>query len=59
MTEMVTFALLSLTLALMGSWKDRDTWASRMIQYFMRRLRLEVGTSFYPPMLITDSMTIL
>lgn len=59
MTEMVTFALLSLTLALMGSWKDRDTWASRMIQYFMRRLRLEIGTSFYPPMLITDSMTIL
>lgn len=58
-TEMATFFALSLTLFLMGSWKDDETWAGRMVQYFLRRLHLEIGTSFWPPMLVTDGMTIL
>lgn len=58
-TEMATFFALSLTLFLMGSWKDDETWAGRMAQYFLRRLHLEIGTSFWPPMLITDGMTII
>ena len=58
-TEMAVFFALSLALRLLGNWKDRETWAGRMAQYHLRRLHLEIGTSFWPPMLITDGMTIL
>lgn len=58
-TEMAVFFALSLTLHLLGNWKDKDTWAGRMAQYHLRRLHLEIGTSFWPPMLITDGMTII
>ncbi len=57
--EVGIFLTLCLTLLLMGSWKDDETWAGRMAQYFLRRLHLEIGTSFYPPMMILDGKKIL
>lgn len=59
LTEVISFLALSLALFLMGSWKDKDTWAGRVAQYQLRRLHLELGTSFYVPMMVTEGMTIL
>lgn len=59
LTESASFVALSFAIFLMGSWKDKDTWASRVAQYELRRMQLEIGTSFYVPMMVTEGMTIL
>ena len=59
LTETSFFLAICLLLGALGDYKDKDTWASRMLQYQLRRLKLELGTSSYPPMMISEAMTIL
>ena len=51
--------MLSTLIALIGSWKDKETWAGRMLVYQLRRMHLELGVTMYPPMMITEGMTII
>ncbi len=59
LTEVMSFLGMSLTLFLMGSYKDRSTWAGRVVDYQLRRLHLQVGASWFIPMMITDGKHIL
>ena len=59
-TEIAVFFALSLLLYLMGHKdKDKQTWAGRVMEYELRRLHLELGTSWYIPMMFTEGMTVL
>lgn len=57
--EIGFFIMLSTLIALIGSWKDKETWAGRMLVYQLRRMHLELGVTMYPPMMITEGMTII
>lgn len=59
LTEIGSFLVISLLLFLMGSYTDKDTWAGRVAQYELRRMHLELGTSFFAPMMVTEGMTVL
>ena len=54
-----SFVMLSTLIALIGSWKDKETWAGRMLVYQLRRMHLELGVTMYPPMMITEGMTVI
>lgn len=59
MAEITMFIILSGLCSFMGDYKDKDTWASRLLLYQLKRLHMEVGVSFWPPSMVMEGMTIL